>query len=63
MVYDTRQIENADITGERVNFTFDPRDMLYSLLISISFVKAACAILERTSGFSPFSETIVPRHL
>ena len=58
-----RQIENADITRERVNVTFDPRDMLYSLLIRVSFVKAACAILESTSGFSPLSETIVPRHL
>ena len=46
-------------------FTSDPRDMLLSLHIGFSFVRAAvaCAILERTSGFQPSSETIASRYL
>ena len=48
-----------------MSFTFDPRDMLLSLQIGFSFVKAAvaCAILERTSGLEPSSETTALRYL
>ena len=45
--------------------TFDPRDMLLSLQMGFSFVRAAvaCVILERTSGLEPSSETTAPRYL
>ena len=48
-----------EMTRERISFTFDPKDMLLSLQIGFSFVRAAvaCAILERTSGLEPSSET------
>ena len=54
-----------DMTRERISFTFDPRDMLLSLQMGFSFVRAAvdCAILETTSGFEPSSETTAPRYL
>ena len=50
---------------ERISFTFDPRDMLLSLQMGFSFVRAAvaCAILGRTSGLEPSSETTAPRYL
>ena len=53
------------MTRERISFTFDPRDMLLSLQMGFSFVRAAvaCAILMRTSGLEPSSETTVPRYL
>ena len=53
------------MTRERISFTFDPRDMLLSLQMGFSFVTAAvaCAILERTSGLEPSSETTAPRYL
>ena len=53
------------MTRERISFTFDPRDMLLSLQMGFSFVRAAvaCAILERTSGLDPSSETTAPRYL
>ena len=56
---------NMDMTRERISFTFDPRDMLLSLQMGFSFVRAAvaCAILERTSGLEPSSETTAPRYL
>ena len=49
----------------RITFTFDPRDMLLSLQMGFSFVRAAvaCAIRERTSGLKPSSETTAPRYL
>ena len=52
------------MTRERISFIFDPRDMFLLLQIGFSFVKAAvaCAILERTSGLEPSSETTVLRH-
>ena len=39
--------------------------MLLSLQMGFSFVRAAvaCAILERTSGLKPSSETTAPRYL
>ena len=51
--------------SERISFTFDPRDMLLSLQMGVSFVRAAvaCAILERTSDLEPSSETTAPRYL
>ena len=54
-----------EMTRERISFTFDPRDMLLSLQMGFSFVRAAVAyaILERTSGLDPSSETTVPRYL
>ena len=53
-----------EVTRERISFTFDPRDMLLSLQMGFSFVRAAvaCAILERTSGLEPSSETTAPRY-
>ena len=53
------------MTRERISFTFDPIDMLLSLQMGFSFVRAAvaCAILERTSGLEPSSETTAPRYL
>ena len=54
-----------EMTKEPISFTFDPRDMLLSLQMGFSFVRAAvaCAILERTSGLEPSSETTAPRYL
>ena len=54
-----------EMTRERISFTFDPRDMLLSLQMGFSFVRAAvaCSILERTSGLEPSSETTAPRYL
>ena len=54
-----------EMTKEHISFTFDPRDMLLSLQMGFSFVRAvvACAILERTSGLEPSSETTAPRYL
>ena len=54
-----------EMTRERICFTFDPRDMLLSLQMGFSFVRAtvACAILERTSDLEPSSETTAPRYL
>ena len=53
-----------EMTRERISFPFDPRDMLLSLQMGFSFVRAtvACAILERTSGLEPSSETTAPRY-
>ena len=50
---------------ERTSFTFDPTDMLLSLQMGFSFVRAAvaCAVLEITSGLEPSSETTAPRYL
>ena len=54
-----------EMTKERTSFTFDPRDILLSLQMGFSFVRAevACAILKRTSGLKPSSETTAPRYL
>ena len=50
-----------EITRERISFTFDPRDMLLSLQMGFSFVRAAvaCAILERISALEPLSEQLL----
>ena len=60
-VHDSQAYRNMEMTRERISFTFDPRDMLLSLQMGFSFVRAsvACAILERTSGLEPLSETTV----
>ena len=52
-------------TRKRISFTFESRDVLFSVQAGFSFVKAAvaCAILERTSGFEPSFETTALRHL
>ena len=56
---------HIEMTREPISFTFDPRDMLLSLQMGFSFVRAAvaCAILERTSDLEPSSETTAPRYL
>ena len=53
-----------EMTRECISFIFDPRDLL-SLQMSFSFVRAAvaCAILKRTSGSEPSSETTTPSYL
>ena len=60
-----KNMENMEMTRERISFTFDPRDMLLSLQMGFSFGRAgvACAILERISGLKPSSETTSPRYL
>ena len=64
-VQDSKVYRNMEMTRERISFTFDPRDMLLSLQIGFSFVRAAvaCAILERISGLEPSSEITASRHL
>ena len=64
-VHDSQAYRNIEMTRERISFMFDPRDMLLSLQMGFSFVRAAvaCAILERTSGLEPSSETTVPSYL
>ena len=54
-----------EMTREHTSFTFDPKDLLFSLQIGLSFVTAAasCAIHEWIFGFEPSSETIAPRYL
>ena len=53
------------MTRERISFTFDPKDMLLSLQMGFSLVRAAvaCSSLERISGLEPSSETTAPRYL
>ena len=63
-----RYRENMDMTRERISFTFDPRDILLSLQIGVSFVMAcvacmACALLDRISGFELSSETTAPWYM
>ena len=57
--------KNMEMTREHTSFSFDPRDMLVSLQIGCSFIRAsvACAILERTSDTEPSSETAAHRYL
>ena len=64
-VHDSQANRNMKMTIERISLIFDPRDMLLSLQMGFSLVRAAvaCAILERTSGVEPSSETTAPRYL
>ena len=64
-VHDSQAYRNMEMTRERISFTFDLRDMLLSLQMGFNFVRAAvaCAILERTSGLEPLSETTAQRYL
>ena len=64
-VHNLQAYRNMEMTRKRISFTFDPRDMLLSLQMDFSFVRAAvgCAILERTSALEPSSETTAPRYL
>ena len=64
-VHDSQANKNMEMTWERDSFTFDPRDILLSLQMGFSFVRAAvvCAILERISGLKPLSKTTVTRYL
>ena len=61
-VHGSQAYRNRGMARERINFNFDPREIFPYWL---SFVRAtvACAILERTSGFEPSSETIAARYL
>ena len=54
-----------EMTRECISFTFDPRDILLSLHMGFSLVRAAVAyaILERISGLEPSPETTAPRYL
>ena len=63
--YDPQAHRNTEMTRERTSLTPDPRDMLLSLQMGPSFVRAAvaCAILERTPGLEPSSETTASRYL
>ena len=65
LCHDSQAYRNMEMTRERISFTFDPRDMLLSLRMGVSFVRAgvACAILKRTSGLEPSFETTAPRYL
>ena len=64
-VHHLQAYRDMEMTRSAISFTFDPRDMLLSLQMGFSFDRAAvaCAILERTSGLEPSSETTVPRYL
>ena len=64
-VHESQAYRTKEMTRERISFTFDPKDMLLSLKVGFSFVRAAmaCTILERTSGLEPSSETTAPRYL
>ena len=61
-IHDSQPYRNMEIA--RINFTFDPRELL-SLKIGLSFVIAAVAwaIFGRTSSSEPSSETTAPRYL
>ena len=63
-VHDSQVLRNMEMTRERISFTFDQSEMLLLLQMGFSFVRTAvaCAILERTSGLEPSSET-TPRYL
>ena len=64
-VHDSHAYRNREMTREQISSTFVPRNMLISLQICFSYVRAAMAlaILERTSGFEPSYETTAPRYL
>ena len=63
--HDSRAYGNVDMTRKHISFNLDPRNMMLSLRIGFSFVRAAMAFinLERTSGFEPSSGTIYPKEL
>ena len=64
--HDSQEYRNMEMIRERISFTFDRREILWSLQIGFSFVRAAvaCAIFERTSGLETSSETTTaPRYL
>ena len=65
MVHDSQAYRNIEMTRKRTSFTFEPKDMLLSLQMGFSFVRAAmaCAILERIFGLEPSSEITAPRYL
>ena len=65
-VNDSQAHRNMEMTRERISFTLDPRDMVLSLQMGFSFVRAAvaCAICERISGLEDLSsETTAERYL
>ena len=64
-VHDSQAYRNIEMTRERISFTYDPKDMLFSLQMGFSFVRAAVAyaVLQRVSGLEPSFETTTPRYL
>ena len=64
-VNDSQACRNMKMTREGTSFIFNARDMLLSVQIDFSFVRAAVAYqtFERTSGFELLSETTAPRYL
>ena len=64
-VHFSQTYRNTEMVRERITFTFDPRDMLLSIQIGFSFVKAAvaCAVLESISAIESSPEAIASRHL
>ena len=54
-VHALQAYKNMEMTRVHNSFTFDQRDMLLSIQMSFSLVRAvvACAILERTTGLEP----------
>ena len=63
-VHDSQAYKNGNDKGT-ISFTFDSRDMLLTPQMVFSFVRTAvaCAILQKTSGLEPFSETIARIYL
>ena len=57
-VHGSKAYRNMNMTRERTSYTFDPRNILLSLHIGFSFVRAAvaCAILKRPTGLHPSSK-------
>ena len=54
-----------EMTSGRTSFTSNPRDLLLSVQMGFSFVRAtvACSILERIYGSEPSPEKTAPRYL
>ena len=63
--HDSQAYRNMEMTRERIGFIFDSGDILLSLQMGFSFVRAtvACAILKRLSGLELSSETTASRYL
>ena len=64
-VHDSQAKRNVERTSKRINPIFDLSVMFLSLQTIRSFLKDAvvCAILDRISGFEPWSNVIAPRYL
>ena len=62
--HDSQAYRNMEMTRERISFTFVARDISLSPQIGFNLIRAsvAYAILDRTSGLEPSSETTTPRY-